>query len=561
MKPNFTIFRILALAVALIAAGQTAWAEVFSGYCFDTYGNPSMMWEYDTESKKLTIKTTDDRNHTIADYDSSNLPPWDPYKSDITAIHLSMGVSGIGNDAFSGCSALSSIVLPASVTRIGNNAFKGCSALAFVYCLRTSSPSKPEEDCFAGTSDALVFVVPADAFDDYYDNACWSGYRSKLRKGYTVQTDSDITTSTPQNAPLVQEGETVSLSGGMHYVNMYSYDHNEPYSTSIGTGYQGFCWGIMLPAGSYTGNVITKVAVHDYLRMAKGTLTIYNDGEVAPSGDPVGSMEVSFTGSDCFVTFEFAEPLTVDPVKNVWVVFKNESGESYTASACKCPEDLKDPNGRWVSTDGSDWMDLKSVGFDLTFMIHAFIEDQTMNYSFKGYSVKDADDGDVSVDETSGIFSFVMPAKNVTVTATWTADLKAYEGTVSDVTGYWATIYHGSLNYQLPAGAQAFTMDSDHHLIRVGTDGSIIPAGQAVVIIADESALTGVADGRGTLNLTVTNSTADIHGTNILRGGPATVSGLSGTPHVLGFAVSPATFGFHPYEGTAIPANKAYYVQ
>ena len=27
MKPNFTIFRILALAVALIAAGQTAWAD------------------------------------------------------------------------------------------------------------------------------------------------------------------------------------------------------------------------------------------------------------------------------------------------------------------------------------------------------------------------------------------------------------------------------------------------------------------------------------------------------------------------------------------------------
>ena len=122
---NCSRLYIILTLLALLLAGSGAWAEVFSGYCgFDTYGNPSMMWEYDTETKKLTIKTTDDRNHTIADYDSSNLPPWDPYKSDITAIHLSMGVSGIGNDAFSGCSALSSIVLPASVTRIGNNAFK-----------------------------------------------------------------------------------------------------------------------------------------------------------------------------------------------------------------------------------------------------------------------------------------------------------------------------------------------------------------------------------------------------------------------------------------------------
>jgi hypothetical protein len=137
----------------------------------------------------------------------------------------------------------------------------------------------------------------------------------------------------------------------------------------------------------------------------------------------------------------------------------------------------------------------------------------------------------------------------------------AHEASFQGITGYWATCFDASYSYRLPAGAQAFTMDSDHHLIRVGTDGSVIPAGQAVVIFAEAAALKDLTAGRGTLNLTVTNSTADIHGTNILRGGPATVSGLSGTPHVLGFAVSPATFGFHPYEGTAIPANKAYYVQ
>ena len=37
MKPNFTIFRILALAVALIAAGQTAWADNVWSVTYETY--------------------------------------------------------------------------------------------------------------------------------------------------------------------------------------------------------------------------------------------------------------------------------------------------------------------------------------------------------------------------------------------------------------------------------------------------------------------------------------------------------------------------------------------
>ena len=40
-------------------------------------------------------------------------------------------------------------------------------------------------------------------------------------------------------------------------------------------------------------------------------------------------------------------------------------------------------------------------------------------YAFAGYSVKDADDDDVIVTETSGVYSFTMPASDVTVAATW----------------------------------------------------------------------------------------------------------------------------------------------
>ena len=172
--------------------------------------------------------------------------------------------------------------------------------------------------------------------------------------------------------------------------------------------------------------------------------------------------------------------------------------------------------------------------------------------------------------------TFTMPAADVTVTATWTAnetlDITATRGTLNSVTIYWATFYHGSLNYQLPAGAAAYTMDSDYHLYRVGTDGSIIPSGNAVVIIAEASALKNVAAGSGTLTLTHTNTSAGINGTNILHGSDSSV-GLDGDgkvpvpgtankgfPYVL--SLDGTTIGFRRYTGTdAIPANKAYYVQ
>ena len=193
--------------------------------------------------------------------------------------------------------------------------------------------------------------------------------------------------------------------------------------------------------------------------------------------------------------------------------------------------------------------------------------------SAPGYTITSASYNDGDSDHTitpyEGVYGFSMPSSDITISASVTVnatqDITAYAGTVSGVTGYWATFYHGTLNYQLPAGAQAFTMDSEHHLYRVGTDGSIIPAGQAVVIIAEASALTGATAESGTLTLTHTDSTADIHGTNILHGSdiPVKKSDISGIPYVLGVANS--VLGFHEYSfyyyWKPLPANKAYYVE
>ena len=159
---------------------------------------------------------------------------------------------------------------------------------------------------------------------------------------------------------------------------------------AIGTGGGQFSWGVMFPAGSYEGNMVTKVAAWDYMAMT-GTVTVYNGGTTAP-GTAVGTTNVSFAGTQSsFSEFEFAEPIVVDPSQNLWIIFYNASGATYPAS---CSTDVTgDPNGRWVSIDGIDWMDLASAGISgYTFMVRAYVAEGAKG-EVKEISVNNTYDG------------------------------------------------------------------------------------------------------------------------------------------------------------------------
>ena len=159
---------------------------------------------------------------------------------------------------------------------------------------------------------------------------------------------------------------------------------------AIGTGGGQFSWGVMFPAGSYEGNMVTKVAAWDYMAMT-GTVTVYNGGTTAP-GTAVGTTNVSFAGTQSsFSEFEFAEPIVVDPSQNLWIIFYNASGASHPAA---CSTDVTgDPNGRWVSIDGIDWMDLASAGISgYTFMVRAYVAEGAKG-EVKEISVNNTYDG------------------------------------------------------------------------------------------------------------------------------------------------------------------------
>lgn len=126
---------------------------------------------------------------------------------------------------------------------------------------------------------------------------------------------------------------------------------------------------------------------------------------------------------------------------------------------------------------------------------------------------------------------------------------------------YWATFYHATAQYVLPEGAQAFTLNADHQLYRLGNNGRVIPEGTAVIIISEFANIQLVQKnaGDGTIH---DISTAESP-VNILRGSNTAVdkSGITtGTPYVLGISAD-GTLGFYEISGDTIPANKAYIVE
>ncbi len=142
----------------------------------------------------------------------------------------------------------------------------------------------------------------------------------------------------------------------------YYYD-NGSNDNNIGAG-GPFYWAIMFPAGSYTGDYVTKVATYDAGNAGyafTGTATIYQGGTTAP-GTAVGTVNVATTGATPgFVEYEFAEPVNIDDSQNLWVVFYNATCTSYCAAAYM-ESGAGDVNARWVSLDGSSWMDLATAG-------------------------------------------------------------------------------------------------------------------------------------------------------------------------------------------------------
>ena len=148
------------------------------------------------------------------------------------------------------------------------------------------------------------------------------------------------------------------------------YDNGE-YVDGIGTTSGApFYWAVMFPAGSYSGNTVSKVSMYDGNGF-NGQVQIYQGGTTAPQGSALYTQNVTTTGSGDFVEFNLTTPVSVDPAQNLWIVMYFQNGaSSYVASACA---NTGDPNGRFVSLDGTSWDDIAALGLDYTWMLRAYV--------------------------------------------------------------------------------------------------------------------------------------------------------------------------------------------
>ena len=119
---------VLAMPARVNAAGITA-----SGTC-----GTNVTWMLD-EDGVLTISGSGAMpSYVETETDEGELyvdpldTPWETYKSSITAVVIGEGISRVGDGAFWGCAAISSVSFPSSCTTIGISSFRECTGLTRV---------------------------------------------------------------------------------------------------------------------------------------------------------------------------------------------------------------------------------------------------------------------------------------------------------------------------------------------------------------------------------------------------------------------------------------------
>ena len=179
---------------------------------------------------------------------------------------------------------------------------------------------------------------------------------------------SDVTTS---GATVSWTSDAAATGSDLRYgiativTNEYQYD-NGTKGTQVNANGTAFTYAIMLPAGSYSGNMLSKVSVFDNAASTE-SVTIYSDGTTEP-GTQIATKPLTLTGSQTFVEVSF-DDLEFDAAKNLWIVVSNNSGNAVAAAA----DNLNDANGRWTALDA--WGDLATMGVPgYVWMIHAEIK-------------------------------------------------------------------------------------------------------------------------------------------------------------------------------------------
>lgn len=129
MKKVLSLFLSLITAFLIFTASvPVAFAAEYSGAC-----GSGVYWNLDTYSGELVISGSGSMNN----YSADDMPSWSAYQNYIKSVSVSDGVTSVGDYAFYNITGykyqkLAMVNLSASVEIIGDYAFRGCKALTTV---------------------------------------------------------------------------------------------------------------------------------------------------------------------------------------------------------------------------------------------------------------------------------------------------------------------------------------------------------------------------------------------------------------------------------------------
>ena len=136
------------MIASLLPATALAADVVVSGTCGAEGDGSNLTWTLDSEGT-LTISGSGDM------CDGS---PWHGNRYQIRSVFMANGVTSIGDDAFKGCTSLTSVTIPDSVTSIGESAFVDCRSLTSVTI--PDSVTSIGDDAFWGCGSLTSVAIP-----------------------------------------------------------------------------------------------------------------------------------------------------------------------------------------------------------------------------------------------------------------------------------------------------------------------------------------------------------------------------------------------------------------
>ena len=96
--------------------------------------------------------------------------------TNITSVTMGENVTKIGTSAFYGCKNCASITIGENVTSIGSWAFYGCSAMTSLTSLPRKVPSTTSNSFDSAIKDQAILYVPSSAFKAYSSKTPWSDF-------------------------------------------------------------------------------------------------------------------------------------------------------------------------------------------------------------------------------------------------------------------------------------------------------------------------------------------------------------------------------------------------